>query len=166
MLRERRLWLTLVLTLLIPLSGCDTSKPSSRPSLSDSGRFMDLWSTYTHCFRSEDLDAMRGDAQRLGQAVNITDSAEDPIHPESNEPVPPGPIFRLSADPAAMAASCALRTGQTAREMGRLNVAREMFHMVVANFQQPRYQYYVAQARLGLEQLDAASHASLSGLTL
>jgi hypothetical protein len=62
---------------------------------------MDLWSTYTHCFRSEDLDAMRGDAQRLGLEVNTTDSAEDPIHPESNEPVPPVPIFHLSADPAA-----------------------------------------------------------------
>jgi hypothetical protein len=127
---------------------------------------MDLWNTYAHCFRSEDLDAMRADAQRLSLAVNTTDSPEDPIPPESNEPVPLGPTIRLSADPVAMAASCALRTGQTAREMGHLNVAREMFHMVVANFQQPRYQYYVAQARLGLEQLDAASHASLSGLTL
>lgn len=166
MRREKRLWLTLVLTLLMPLSGCDTSKPSSRSSLSDSGRFMDLWSTYTHCFRSEDLDAMRADAQRLGLAVNTTDSTEDPIHPESNEPVPLGPTIRLSADPAAMAASCALRAGQAAREMGRLNVAREMFHGIVINFSQLRYQYYAAQARLGLEQLDAASRAALSGLTM
>jgi hypothetical protein len=166
MLREKRVWLTLVLTLLIPLSGCDTSKPSSRSSLSDSGRFMDLWSTYTHCFRSEDLDAMRGDAQRLGLAVNTNDSTEDPIHPESNDPVPLWPIFRLSADPAAMAASCALRAGQAAREMGRLNVAREMFHKVVINFPQPRYQYYVAQAGLGLEQLDAASRAAMSDFTM
>ena len=109
---------------------------------------------------------MRTDAQRLGLAVNTTGSAEDSIDPESIEPVPLSPTIRLSADPVAMAASCALRTGQTAREMGRLNVAREMFHSVVVNFQQPRYQYYVAQARRGLEQLDAASHASLSGLTM
>jgi hypothetical protein len=151
MRREKRLWLTLVLTLLMPLGGCDTSGPSSRASLSDGGRFMDLWSTYTHCFRSEDLDAMRADAQRLSLVENTTDSAEDPIHPESNEPVPPAPTIRLSADPAAMAASCALHAGQTARERGRLNVAREMFHMVITNFPQPRYQYYAAQARLGLE---------------
>ena len=71
---------------------------------------------------------MRTDAQRLSRAVNTIDSAEDPILPESNEPVPLGPTVRLSADPAAMAASCALRTGQAAREMGHLNVAREMFH--------------------------------------
>ena len=109
---------------------------------------------------------MRVDAQQLSLAVNMTDSAEDPIPTESNEPVPLGPIFRLSADPAAMAASCALRAGQAALEMGRLNVAREMFHRVVVNFPQPRYQYYVTQARLGLEQLDAASRATLSHLPM
>jgi hypothetical protein len=166
MRREKRLWLTLVLALLMPLNGCDTSSQSSRSSLSDNGGFMDLWSTYTHCFRSEDLDAMRTDAQRLSLAVNTTDSAEAPIPTESNEPVPLGPIFRLSADPAAMAASCALRAGQAAQGMGHLNVAREMFHMIVRNFPQPHYQYYVAQARLGLEHLDAASRAALSGLTM
>lgn len=163
---KQRWWLTLMLTLLMPLGGCDTSGPSSRALLSDSARFMDLWSTYTHCFRSEDLDAMRADAQRLSLALHTTDSAEDPIPRESNEPVPLEPIFRLSADPAAMAASCTLRAGETAREMGRPHVAREMFHMVITNFSQPRYQYYVAQARLGLEQLDAASRAALSGLTM
>jgi hypothetical protein len=166
MRREKRWWLMLVLALLMPLSGCDTSRQSSRASQSDGGRFMDLWSTYTHCFRSEDLDAMRADAQRLSLAENTTDSAEDPIHPESNEPVPPAPTIRLSADPAAMAAACTLRAGKTAQEMKRLNVAREMFHMVIVNFPQPRYQYYTAKARLGLEQLDAASRAALSGLTM
>jgi hypothetical protein len=153
MRREKRWWLTLVLTLLIPLSGCDTSRQSSRSSLFDNGRFMDLWSTYTHCDRSEDLDAMRADAQRLSRAVDTIDFAEDLIPPESNELVPLGPTLRLSADPAAMAAACALRAGKAAQEMRRLNVAREMFHMVVINFPQPRYEYYAAQARrLGLEQ--------------
>jgi hypothetical protein len=161
MRREKGWWFTLVLILLMPLVGCDTSNQSSRSRLfdNDNDRFMDLWSTYTHCFRSEDLDAMRADAQRLSLVENTTDSAEDPIHPESNEPVPPAPTIRLSADPAAMAAACALHTGQAAQEMRRLNVAQEMFHMVIINFPQSRYQYYVAQARLGLEQLDAAGRA-------
>jgi hypothetical protein len=109
---------------------------------------------------------MRTDAQRLSQAVHTIDSAEDPILPESNEPLPLGPIVRLSADPAAMTAACALRAGQVAKRMGHLNVAREMFHMIVKNFPQPRYQYYVAQARLGLEQLDPASRAALSDLIM
>ena len=84
MLREKRLWLTLVVTILIPLGGCDTSKQLSRSSLSDSVHFMDLWSTYTHCSRNEDLDAMPMNAQRLSLVVNTTDSAEDPIPTESN----------------------------------------------------------------------------------
>jgi hypothetical protein len=166
MRREKRWWLMLVLTLLMPLSGCDISRQSSRSSLSDNGSFMDLWNTYTHCYRSEDLDAMRIDAQRLSQALDTIDSAEGPIPAESNEPVPLGPSVRLSADPAAMAAACALHAGQAAQEMGRPHVAREMFHMVITNFPQPRYRYYVAQARLGLEHLDAASHAALGGLTM
>ena len=159
MRQGNRWWLILVLILLMPLSGCDTSRQSSRSSLSENDRFMDLWSTYTHCFRSEDLDAMRADAQRLSRTVHTIDSGEDPIPPESSESVPLEPIVRLSADPAAMAAACALHTGQTAQELGHLYVAREMFHMVIINFPQPRYQYYAAQARLGLKQLGAASPA-------
>jgi len=166
MRHEKRWWFTLVLTLLMPLSGCDTSSQSSRSSLIDNGRFMDLWSTYTHCHRSEDLDAMRADAQLMSRAVNAIDSAEGPVIPEKNEPVPVGPTFRLSADPAALAAACALHTGQAAQEMRRLNVAQEMFYMVLINFPQSRYQYYVAQARRGLEQLDAAGRAALSGRTM
>ena len=166
MRREKRWWLMAVLALLMPLSGCDSSRQSSRSSLYDNGRFMDLWSTYTHCYRSEDLDAMRTDAQRLSQALDTIDSAEGPIPPESNELVPLGPTVRLSADPAAMAAACALHAGQAAQGMGRPHVAREMFHMVITNFPQPRYRYYVAQARLGLEHLDAASPAALGGLTM
>jgi hypothetical protein len=164
--RETGWWFTVVLTLLIPLSGCDTSSQSSRSSLFDNGRFMDLWSTYTHCQRSQNLDEMRADAEGLSRTVQTIDSAEGPILPEKNEPVPLGPTFRLSADPTAMAAACAIHTGQAAQEMGRLNVAQEMFHMVIIHFPQSHYQYYAAQARRGLEQLDAASRATLSGLTM
>ncbi len=122
---------------------------------------MDLYKTYLHCHRGDDLDAMRADAQRLSGAANAIDSAVIPIPLESREPVHSGLIGRLSVDPAEMAASCALHTGQVAQEMGRLYVAREMFHMVVVTYPEPRYQYYAAQARLGLEQLDAASRATL-----
>lgn len=67
MRRKNPWWFILILILLMPLSGCDTSRQSSRSSLSDNGRFMDLWSTYTNCYRSEDLDAMRTDTQQLSR---------------------------------------------------------------------------------------------------
>jgi hypothetical protein len=149
-------WFILVLILPLAISGCDTNRPSSTPLLADNGRFMDMWGIYTHCSRSGDLDAMRVDAQRLRLAGNMTDSAGNPISaPESEEPASSGPNVRLSADPSAMAAACALRAGQIAQERGHRSFAREMFQMIVTNFPQPRYRYYVIQARERLERLDA-----------
>ena len=105
---------------------------------------MDLWNTYTHCLRSEDLEAMRTDTHRLIRVVHRIDSAENPIPLESSKPVPLGPTIRLSVNPAVMAAACALRAGQAARETGRLYIAREMFHTIVILFSQPRHQDYMA----------------------
>jgi hypothetical protein len=156
MRQRNRWWLILVLILPMAISGCGTSRQSPQPSLTDNVRFMDMRGIYTHCSQSEDLDAMRVDAQRLSRAVDMRDSVGDPIPPESEEPAAMGPIVRLSADPAAMSAACALRAGQLAQGMGRLSFAREMFQMIVTNFPQPRYRYYAAQAREGLERLDAA----------
>lgn len=150
--RQRR-WFYLALILPVAISGCDTGRPSSNPSLTDNGRFMDMWGIYTHCAKSEDLDAMRVDAQRLSLAVDVRDPAPESV-PESEELEAMGPV-RLSADPAAMAAACALRTGQVAQGMGRLSFAREMFQMIVTNFPQPRYRYYVIQAQERLERLEA-----------
>lgn len=150
MRREKRWCLTVVLTILMSLSGCDTSRQSLQ-SLSDSGSVMDLWRTYAHCYRSANLDEMRDDAQQLSQAAKTFDSAEDSSLPERDAPAPPEPTTRFSVDPGAMAASCTLHAGQAAQEMGHPNVAREMFHKVVIHFPQRRYQYYAAQARLGLE---------------
>jgi len=155
-LRQRHRW-SLILILILPMAinGCDTSRQSSHPSVTDNGRFMDMWGIYTHCSQSEDLDAMRVDAERLSLAVDVMDPAADPIPPENEEPLMGSPA-RLAADPAAMAAACALRAGQVAQGTGRLSFAREMFQMIVTNFPQPRYRYYAAQAREGLERLDAA----------
>ena len=159
MRQEHRWWLICVVILLMPLSGCESSRQFSPSSLSDNGRFMNLWNTYTHCSRGEDLDALRADAQRLSRMTNTIDADAVPALPGSHEAFIAGPTIRLSTDPAAMAAACALHTGQVAQGIGRLYVAREMFRMVVLHFPQPRYQYYVAQARLGLERMDASSRA-------
>ena len=156
-------WLTLVLIILLPLSGCDKSRQSLQ-SQSDSGSVMDLWHTYNHCYRSADLDEMRDDAQQLIQAANTFGSAEASSPPEHDIPAPSEPPTRFSVDPGAMAASCTLHTGQAAQKMGHLNVARDMFQLVVLRFPQSRYQYYAAQARLGLEHLNAASRATFTGL--
>ena len=161
MRREIGWRLTCVLILLVPLTGCDTNRQAAQ-SLSDSGGLMDLWSTYTHCHRSTDLDAIREDARQLNHVAQTFDSAgEDSRSAEHGETFLSGSASRLSVDPAAMAASCTLHAGQAAQELGRMTVAREMFQMVVLRFPQPRYQYYTDQALLGLEHLDTTSRPTL-----
>jgi len=152
MYRETHWWLTFVLIILMTLSGCDKNRQPLQ-SQSDSSSVMDLWRTYTHCNRSADLDEMRNDAQQLIQAANRFDSAEDSSPLQHDEPAPSEPTTRFSVDPGTMAAACTLHTGQAAQKMGHLNIAREMFQLVVLRFHQSRYQYYTAQARLGLEHL-------------
>src|SRR6476469_8697212 len=150
MRQRHRWWVLVVLSLPLANSGCDTGRQSSTPLLTDNGRFMDMWGIYSRCSHSEDLDAMRMDAQRLSLAGNMTDSAGNPISPENEEPASMGPNVRLSADPWAMAAACALHAGQVAQERGHRSFAREMFQMILTNFPQPRYRYYAVQAREGL----------------
>jgi hypothetical protein len=147
-------------------SGCETSMQSSRLSLSDNGRFMEMWNTYIHCYQSENLDAMRVDAQRLSRAVGAIDSPADSISPASDESPRMGLPPRVSVDPAAMAAACALHVGQVAQGTGHPFLAREMFQMVITHFRQPPYLYYVAQARRGLETLRAETPAIFSAHTM
>ena len=154
-MRQRHRWPLILLILPLAISGCNTIRPSSTPSRTDNVRFMDAWGIYTHCSQSVDLDAMRADAHRLSLAGNMTDSVGNPAFPYNEEKASMGPSDRLSADPSAMAAACALRAGKLAQERGLRSFAREMFEMIVTNFPQPRYRYYVAQARDGLERLDA-----------
>ena len=157
MRQSHRWWFILVLILPLASSGCGTGRQSPTPLLNDNGRFMDLWGIYTRCSHSEDLDAMRIDAQRLRLAGNMTDSLGNPITPQNEEPAPMESSVRLSADPSAMAAACALHAGEVAEEKGRLSFAREMFQMILMNFPQPRYRYYAVQAREGLQRLDAGT---------
>jgi hypothetical protein len=161
-----RWWLIRVLALLLVISGCEAGGHSSRLTLADNGRFMEMWNTYIHCFRSENLDAMRVDAKRLSHAAGAIDSPADPISPARDESPRVGLSPRLSVDPAAMAAACALHVGQVAQGTGHPFLAKEMFQMVITHFQHPSYRYYVAQARQGLEALHAATPAVFSTHTM
>jgi hypothetical protein len=152
-------WLILVVIGLISLTGCASSRQSSGSLLTDNGRFMNLWKTYVHCYQGKDLETIRADAQRLNREANSIDSDPAPTLPERHGFFYLGQTDRLSIDPAAMAADCALHAGQVAQGIGRLYIARDMFRMVILYFSQPRYQFYVAQARLGLEHIDATSRA-------
>ena len=134
-----------VLLLSLVLFGCAESRSSSTPLSTDNARFMDLLTLYTHCTETDDHESMRVDAQLLSRAVDVLDLGADPRV---------DPVSRLSADPAAMAAACALRAGQAAQGEGDLSSAQEMFQMIVSHFPQSRYAYYREQAIERLERLN------------
>ena len=127
---------------------------------------MDMWKTYSHCSGSEDLDAVRTDAHRLSSSVGAVKPPGDSIPPTSHESSGTDPLSRLAVDPAAMAAACAVHVGQVAQGTGHPSIAQEMYQMVITNFPQPPYRYYVAQAKQGLERLQAATRAIFSGYTM
>jgi len=145
--------LTRVLLCVMVVGGCGTAGQSVRSSPPENGRFIDMWSTYTHCYRSDDLDAVRLDASRLTHAAGTTYAATDPMLLPFDQPADRQPSVRTSVDPAAMAAACALHAGQIAHQKGHVDLAEEMFMLVITNFPQPSYRYYVAQAQRGLELL-------------
>ena len=97
-----------------------------------------------NCFRSENLDVMRLDAQRLIRVVLSTGSTKDLIPHEGSEPV------LLDRPPvgwsSSMAAACALHIDQAARSPRRPYVVREMLHRLVLHLPEPRDQYYMAEA--------------------
>jgi hypothetical protein len=136
---------------LVLLAGCQTGKGPA-----PSSTFMNLWTTYDHCQSSVDLDTMRADARRLNDAAQTpTGGHDDPIGPllrPIERWITPS-VPRLAADPRAMAAACALHTGQAALTVGRSDLAAEMFTTVIRTYPQASYAYYVDQARWGLIQL-------------
>jgi hypothetical protein len=145
---------------LLLLMGCQTGKPPVTNTA-----FMGLWNTYDHCQSSGDLDTMREDARQLSAGSQHAAVNDDVIIRPLLKPIEhwiAPPIPRLSADPRAMAASCTLRTGETAVIYGRPDIATEMFTEVIQNYPQPQYAYYVSEARNKLGQLDQLTQVSLS----
>ena len=152
-----------LLSLLLLLGGCQTSKPIERSAGLDNTVFMNLWGTFSQCQSSTDLDAMRGIVQQLNHAANIPTSGKEFVLPlpERFNRLVSKRTPRLAVDPTAMATACTLYTGQVALNAGRNDVAADMFLSVIQRHLETEYAYYVGQARLGLAQLSAGPHVSI-----
>ncbi len=149
--------LSLAIGILTVVTGCQ-SLPQTPTTAIDNESFMNLWGRYARCQAGTDLVTMEGEARHL-QLVAASASTKNgfsltlPKHIQRYVSEPP---TRLAVDPKAMAAACALYTGQTAAELGKGDVATAMFQSVLKNQTQPEYEYYAAQARAGLSQLELA----------
>ncbi|MEW6246168.1 MAG: hypothetical protein AB1555_05585 [Nitrospirota bacterium] len=148
---------------VVLLAGCQALSPGAKAAYVDNGQFMDLWNSYTRCKSGTDVEVMRGEAGRLirtAQTLNVGDGFVLPL-PGRFDRFVSEPSPRLAVDVKAMAAACALYTGNLALSVGKNDIAFEMFQHVIKNHAQPEYAYYVSQAKVGLAAVDLGLQASV-----
>lgn len=164
--KVRRLSTAGASVLLTVLTGCGMIGLSGHELAShlDNGRFMDLWHTYSRCQASDDIVKLHHESSRLSQAARSrfqSDGFALPL-PEKIERLVALPPTRLAVDVNAMAMACTLRAAQVAQQIGRNDIAQEMFEAVLSNGDDPTYEYYRIRARSGLAEVTIGFQASLS----
>lgn len=155
-----------LLSVVLILSGCQTTAPSPKSAALDNTSFMGMWSTYRHCEAAADLDSMRSDAHHLDSVVHqaVAGMGHEVALPQVMKRWISEPANRLAVDPKAMAVACNLHTGQVALSAGRYELADEMFQAVL-NYPEGVYPYYIKQAREGLAQLVEANTYDTAALS-
>ncbi len=151
----------LVLSLVF-LSGCQSTQTLPQQGALTNAEFMNLWGIYRDCRSATNLDAMKADVLHLHRGAQQEGTKVEPLLPLP-KPVTrlmAKPPVRLSVDPRAMAADCALSTGHVALGSGHDEVALEMFSTVLVSYSQADYPYFVEQARLGLRELTLRADAA------
>jgi len=145
----------IVVSILIAMAGFQTGQ-SAQAAAIDNGSFMSLWSTYSHCQATTDIDQLRENALTLTTAANRSLTQESFVLPLPGklEKFVATPAARFSVDVKAMAAACSLRAGSAAVEAGKLDVAKDLLRTVLLYQPQSEYAYYTLQAKALLSELE------------
>lgn len=161
-MRNRTIQHLVLLVVMAILAGCQSNQALTSVRY-DNVRFMDVWSTYTHCLSVEDSRAALQDSTKLHEVSRAqrAGSPLDTILPAGLRTMVSQPASRLAVDVHAMAASCGLRAGDLAMSAGELDEARKQFREVLHGHTESEYAYYTAQARERLTHLDVTLQASL-----
>ena len=145
----------ILVSILISVAGCQTGQPGQTAAI-DNGSFMSLWSTYSHCQATTNIDQLREDALTLTNAATRSFTQEAfllPL-PRKLEKFVSTPAARFAVDVKAMAAACSLRAGSAAVEAGKLDVAKDLLQSVLSYQPQSEYAYYTLQAKALLSELE------------
>jgi hypothetical protein len=145
----------IVVSILISVSGFLTSQPAHAAAI-DNGSFMSLWSTYSHCQATTDLDQLRENALTLTSAANRSLTQEGFVLPLPSklEQFVSTPAARFAVDVKAMAAACSLRAGSAAVEAGKLDLAKDLLQTILSYQSQSEYAYYALQAKALLSEIE------------
>jgi len=141
--------------ILVSVAGCQSGQPA-KPAVIDNGSFMSLWSTYSHCQATSDIDQLGQDALTLTSAANRSHTQEAFVLPLPGklEKFVSTPAARFAVDVKAMAAACSLRASSAALEAGKPDVAIDLLRTVLSYQPQSEYAYYVLQAKALLSELE------------
>lgn len=145
----------ILVSILISVAGCQTGQPVKTAAI-DNESFMSLWSTYSHCQTTSDIDQLRETALTLTNAANrsLTQEAFVLPLPGKLEKFVSTPAARFAVDVKAMAAACSLRASSAAVEAGKLDVAKNLLRTVLSYQPQSEYAYYTLQAKTLLSELE------------
>ena len=160
--RDIRVGILAILVAALSVVGCQ-SNPATTSVRYDNVRFMDVWSTYTHCLASNQSQSALLDSHKLrevSQAQALRAPLEN-ILPTKLKSMVTQPASRLAVDVHAMAAACSLYAGNLAVSVGEHDLARNEFRLVLENQTQSDYSYYASQARERLSYLDLTLQAAL-----
>src|SRR5882762_11634105 len=122
----------IVVSILVSVAGFQTGQPVQAAAI-DNGSFMSLWSTYSHCQATTDIDQLRENALTLTNAANRSLTQEGFVLPLPGqlEKFVSTPAARFAVDVKAMAAACSLRAGSAAVEAGKLDIAKNLFQTIL-----------------------------------
>lgn len=147
----------IVVSILVSVAGFQTGQTAQAAAI-DNGSFMSLWSSYSHCQTTTDVNQLTEDALTLTNAANHSgiqeqDSFVLPL-PGKLEQFVPTPAARFAVDVKAMAAACSLRAGSAAVEAGKLDIAKDLLQTVLSYQPQSEYAYYALQAKALLSEIE------------
>jgi len=145
----------MLVAILVSVAGLLTGQPV-QASTSDNGSFMSLWTTYSQCQATTDLNQLREAASTLTDAANRSLTQESFVLPLPGklEQFVSAPAARVAVDVKAMAAACSLRAGSAAVVAGKIDIAKDLLKTVLNYQPQSEYTYYAIQAKALLSELE------------
>ena len=145
---------------VILVSGCTTAPSSQLTERKNSG-FMSLWNAYADCKSTSDLTQATSDLTQLRSASQEMSEGFILPLPTHLERLMANPTNRVAVDVEAMAAACALHTGELALNQGQTDIARDLLVSVI-NLHKEERSYYVQKARTLLAKLGQGINVSFS----
>jgi uncharacterized protein YceK len=143
---------SVLLFLSVLLSGCQLIQPADHASAPRPTSVMSMWELYRHCQASGDVETVLSAAKQLQQSADTHAVPTLDLPMTLDRFVTKQPV-RTTVDPKALAASCTLQAARTSLSAGREQEAEQLLHAVVVSYPESDYTFYVAQAKVWIEEL-------------